>query len=123
MTDKDAAQAESTHEHDFVDAVAEMQRAGLGSLNWMGVAWLEAMGDLGAEVASFIAERIREDVKAQHDILHCKTAAELQHVQGQFVQRAIDEYTAETGRIVELERQLWENALTGTAASKPGDAA
>lgn len=116
MADRNTGTAGREHEHDFLDAVAEMQRAGLGSLNWMGLAWLEAMGDLGAEVASFIAERIREDAKTQHEILHCRDAAQLQHIQGKFVQTAIDQYTAETGRIVELEKGFWESALARSDA-------
>lgn len=116
MTDESAAAAPGEHKRDFLDAMAEMQRAGLGSLSWMGVAWIEAMGDLGAEVASFIAERIREDAKTQHEILHATNAEDLQRVQGEFLQRAIDQYTAETGRIVELETALWDRALARTTA-------
>jgi hypothetical protein len=119
MTEEDAARGGGEYAPDLLGAMAEMQRAGLGSLNCLGVARLEAMGDLRAEVALFIAERINEDLGTQHEILHCTNAAELQQVQSRFLQKAIDQYAAETGRIVELGNQLWANAVgrSSTATS------
>lgn len=116
VTDRSEANAPDEHTHDFLDAMAEIQRAGLGSLSWMGVAWVEALGDLGAEVASFIAQRIREDVQAQHKILHATSAEELRRLQGEFVQRAVDQYAAETGRLVALETALLDDAVTRATA-------
>jgi hypothetical protein len=87
--------------------LAQLQEAGLGSMLGMGTAWMEAFSDLGAEVANFVADRIREDVKTQHKILHCKDVAELQHIQAQFVQKAIEDYQTETGRLVEMTRNTF----------------
>ena len=67
----------------------ELQDAGLGSLTWMGTAWAEAMSDIGSELMSFLAERIQEDVKTQHKILHCKSLTELQEVQTAFLDTAM----------------------------------
>lgn len=107
-------------QRDPVRAMADLQRAGLGSLSWMGTAWLEAMGDIGAEVASFVATRIREDAATQHAILHCHDPEELQRIQGHFMQRAIDQYVEETGRMVELGSHLWDEARAdSTAAGRP----
>ncbi|UWR21828.1 phasin family protein [Sulfitobacter sp. S190] len=84
------------------DAVSQLQEAGMGNLLGIGTAWLEAMSAMSAEVAGFVAERIKEDVKTQHEILHCKNVADLQHIQGQFMQKALDQYQAETGKLVEM---------------------
>ena len=86
----------------MTDALTELQKAGLGSLSWMGTAWLENMSDLSSEVMSFIADRVKEDVKTQHQILHCNDLGRLQKIQADFIQRAIDQYTAETGRLVAM---------------------
>lgn len=80
----------------------ELQQSGFGNLMGMNSAWLEGLGDISAEVWSFIADRIKEDVKTQHEILHCKDMAELQQIQSRFMQKAIDQYQAETGKIVEM---------------------
>ena len=94
--------SETTESDTPHNALAELQQAGFGNMMGMGTAWMEAFSDMGAEVVSFVAERIKEDVKTQHEILHCKDIAELQHIQAQFVQKAIAQYQDETGKLVEM---------------------
>jgi len=84
------------------NALTQLQDAGLGSMMGMGTAWVEAISDMSAEVAQFVAERIKEDVKTQHEILHCQNVADLQNIQAQFIQKAMDQYQAETGKLVEI---------------------
>lgn len=74
----------------------------LGNMMGLGTYWMEAVSDMGVEVASFIAARIKEDVKTQHAILHCKTPAELHHIQADFVQTAVEQYQAETGKLIQM---------------------
>ena len=103
MTDKSSTQNKTTTAADApFNAITQLQEAGLGSIMGMGTAWVEAISDMSAEVASFVAERIKEDVKTQHEILHCKNAADLQHIQAQFIQKATDQYKVETGKLVEM---------------------
>lgn len=84
------------------NALAELQQAGFGNLMVMGTAWMEAVGGMGAEVSSFVANRIQEDVKTQQKMLQCKDMSELQQIQAEFFQKAVDQYQAETGKLVEL---------------------
>ncbi|WP_189368594.1 phasin family protein [Tateyamaria omphalii] len=88
--------------------MSQWQAAGLGALNWFGVSSIERMSDMGAEWMTFVAERVREDVALQHSLLHAKTPAEVQEVQLAFLQKAIDQYTAETGKMIELSSKLFE---------------
>lgn len=90
-----------------LNSITQLQDAGLGNLMWLGTAWLEAMSDLSAEITGFVAERIKEDVKTQHEILHCKNVGDLQHIQAQFIQKAIDQYQEETGKLVEMSTQMF----------------
>ena len=90
------------------ETLTHAQTAGLGSLSWLGTKWLETMSDVGAEWLSFVAERVKEDVKTQHNLLHAKNLGEIQHIQAQFLQKAMDDYRAETGKIVEF----CSNAMT-----------
>ena len=80
---------------------------GLSALSWVGTAWIEAMSDLGTELASFVADRIKEDVKTQHEILNCKTVGEMQAIQAAFMERAFVQYTVETGRLIEKGTSLF----------------
>lgn len=82
--------------------LSDAQTAGLGSLSWLGTKWVETMSDVGAEWLGFVAERVKEDVKTQHKLLHAKTLGEAQHIQAQFLQKAMDDYRDETGKIVEF---------------------
>lgn len=101
MADKQD-RATPTNVETFQNAATQLQEAGLGSMMGVGTAWMEAMSDMGAEMVSFVAERIKEDVKTQHEILHCKNVADLQHIQAKFIQKAMDQYHAETGKLVEM---------------------
>lgn len=82
--------------------LVDLQKAGFGSLMGMNAAWLESLGDMGAEFTSFLAERIKEDVKTQHEILHCKDVSEVQRIQSDFVKKAIEQYQTETGKLFEI---------------------
>lgn len=92
-------------------ALTQLQEAGFGNMVGMSSAWIETMGDMGAEVAGFIADRIREDVKTQHEMLHCKNIAELQTIQTEFVQKALDQYQTETGKLVEMGTKTFATNL------------
>lgn len=78
----------------------------LSPVNWMGTAWFENLTNLGAEITTFVTERIKEDVQTQHALLHCKTISDVQHVQAQFMQKAFDQYQAETGKLIEMTGEM-----------------
>jgi hypothetical protein len=80
----------------------DLQQANLGPLQWLGTAWAAALAEMGTEVMSFVADRVREDVKTQHEILHCKDLSELQTIQAAFLERAFVQYTVETGKLIDI---------------------
>lgn len=90
----------------IMNDAAALQAYGFNAATGMGVAWVEALTDMGAEVLSFVAERIKEDVKTQHRLLHCRDVGEVQKIQAEFVQTAIEQYNAETGKLVEMSQSL-----------------
>ncbi len=80
----------------------DIQMAAMGNLMGMSTAWMESLGDMGAEVADFVADRIKEDVKTQHEFMRCKDLADIQRVQARFVEKAIAQYQAETGKLMQM---------------------
>ena len=114
MANKQDTQAKSSKAV-LPDAFAQLQDAGLSNFTGFGTAWMEALSDMGAEVAGFVADRIKEDVKTQHEMLHCKNVADLQHIQAKFIQKAMDQYQAETGRLVEMSTQAFAAKSTDEA--------
>ncbi len=103
-----AEKAKSPDVSQMAEKIADYQQMGLKSMNLMGVDWVERMSDISAEMFGFMAERFKKDVELQHRLLHCKTPAELQKVQIDFFQTAIDRYTEETGRMMELGQKMFE---------------
>lgn len=99
---------------DLTSDLATLQSLGFNQMNHFGTAWLEALSDMGSEVVNFVADRIKEDVKTQHEILHCEDLAELQEIQGRFVQKAIDQYTSETGKLVEMSHNFLQSQESKT---------
>lgn len=68
--------------------------------------WLERMADVGSEMLSFMAARVGEDVQTQHALMHAKGVAEVQHIQAQFFQKAMDDYAAETAKLVTMGKKI-----------------
>ncbi len=106
-TEESAAQVGTAFMRQFEDA-------GLGSLRWMGTAWVEAMADMNSEIVSFVADRIKEDVKTQHEMLHCKSAEDLQAAQVAFLEKAYAQYTAETGKLIKMSFDMLPGGAAGT---------
>lgn len=98
------------------DVFAAFQKAGFGPMPWMGTAMVESLGDLSSEVLQFVADRIAQDVKTQHEILHCKDVTQLQKIQADFIQKAIEQYTAETVKLAQMSNDMIASTLT----KKPG---
>lgn len=96
------------------NVMSDVKNADVEKMLGMSTAWMGALSDMGAEVMNFVAERIKEDVKTQHKVLHCKNVTELQHVQGEFLQKAMDQYQAETGKLMDMSTK----ALNKTAEPK-----
>lgn len=85
-----------------LEALMKMQSRGLGSVVGAQIAWLESLGDIGAEVAEFVTDRIKEDVKFQHQILECDDLDEARSLQSAFIQTAVSQYQAETGKLTDM---------------------
>lgn len=82
--------------------MAQVEDAGLGPIRWMGTTWLEKITGINAELARFVADRIREDIKAQHDVLHCISTKDLQAAQFAFIETAYTHYMSETAKLVKM---------------------
>jgi hypothetical protein len=105
-----AAMAKSKNDTDTItDPLAigqalmqQAEDAGLGPMRWLGTAWFEKVADMNTELASFVADRIREDVETQHALLHSKSAEDFQKAQQAFMEKAFAQYSEETGKLVQM---------------------
>ncbi len=89
---------------DVLDVIATVAPA--APTLWMNNAWTQCMADMSSEIASFWATRINEDIRLQQSMLKCTTLSEMQHVQAEFVQKAVAQYQAETGKLIALTGKI-----------------
>ncbi|MGB8622661.1 MAG: phasin family protein [Paracoccaceae bacterium] len=81
------------------------QADGLGMMGLFGTAMMETMTRYSAEVAEFMSKRLQEDVKTQHEILHCRDMDRLAEIQSRFFKTAMEQYTAETGKLMKISNE------------------
>ena len=93
------------------DVLKQMMASRPGDFGPVYTALMEGAADIGAEVVQFVAARIAEDVQTQHEIIHCRNPADLVHIQMRFLQRAFEQYSAETGKLVNLGNEVLHDAL------------
>lgn len=101
-------------ENPIASMLEAMQSAKFPNVPDFGTSWFENVADYGQEVLGFMAARVEQDVETQHALLHAKGVEEVQHIQAQFFQKAMDDYAAETARLMELGKTMHP----GAAASK-----
>ncbi|PRY25399.1 phasin protein [Aliiruegeria haliotis] len=86
------------------EVFAHWQRIGVAAFGWPNPVWVQQMADMSAEVAQFISDRIREDLRTQSELLDCDNPVEMREIQGRFLKTAFDQYSAETGKLVRMNR-------------------
>ena len=84
-------------------------KEGIANLTDMNTNLLETFGDISAHMAKFIAQRIEEDVKVQHELLHCKSLTDVQTVQLNFFEQALRQYQESAARMFDLGTHVFEN--------------
>ncbi len=73
---------------------------------WPGQAAVDTWLDMVDEMSAFVARRVHEDLQAQHRMLHSHSPKELQRIQAEFMQKAVEDYQKETSRLAEIARKL-----------------
>ncbi len=87
---------------DMLDTLAAVAPAA----NWMNTAWIATMAEVSTALATFVAARFKQDLELQQALLCCRSLAEAQHVQAAFIQKAIDQYQAETGKLITITGKM-----------------
>ena len=82
---------------------AQMQQpteAGVLTEPWAHL--VQALGDMSSEMAQFIAKRIDESMKVQQDLMHCRSIADIRHVQLSFFEEAFKQYQGGVVRMFDI---------------------
>lgn len=92
------------------DAIAGFYREGIDTMAEMNTNLMESFGDMSAQMAKFVAQRIEEDVKVQHELLHCKSLQEVQHIQMQFFENAFKQYQENSAKMMDIGTQALQSS-------------
>lgn len=91
--------------------LSELATAGMEPLTSVGRAFIEGWVEASVEIAAFLGRRIQSDIDLQRQILQCRDPAELVRIQTAFVEKAVEEYRAETGRLTRIGHAMREAVL------------
>lgn len=92
------------------EALTDLQAAGFGTMAAIGSAFAEAMNEIGSEAVRFMARRLEADMETRRRILSCTDVHDLRAVQADFVRTSLDQYSEETGRMLEIGDKLMKTA-------------
>ncbi len=82
-----------------------------------GMDWLETLSGMGSEMVRFTADRFKVDMQARDEIVSAKGLAEVQHIQTLFFQKAIEDYTAQSTKLMEMMKSLTPNPSDGAKST------
>lgn len=85
-----------------IDTVTQSQQEALHTLEVAGTSLFTGLNEMQREIADFVAKRIREDMETQQELLRCRTFDDVRDVQTRFFRTAMEQYAAETSRLMKL---------------------
>ncbi|SMX34341.1 phasin family protein [Actibacterium lipolyticum] len=94
-----------------VSTLATAQAEGAGMITAFNTAMMQAMARYGTEFTEFVSKRLQEDMKTQHEILGCRDIGKLGDIQATFVKTAMDQYSAETGKLLQMSNEIMDEAF------------
>ncbi|MSU91655.1 hypothetical protein GE300_18915 [Rhodobacteraceae bacterium 2CG4] len=93
-------------------AMEGLRDSSLRTLSLLGTNWMYNISGFTTEVAQFLSDRVQQDFRLQHQLMHCNDMDELRRVQADFVRDALDQYMAETGKLVQLGGDMMAGTVT-----------
>lgn len=106
MTDTVEKENVSSHADDAIDVVVNMQQEALETIESANVTMIDGLTRVQREIAGFVSERISHDLETQRKMMRCKTLAEVPGIQAQFFKTAMEQYAAETSRLLKIGGEL-----------------
>ena len=92
-------------------AFMEAQAQAMGRMTAFNTAMTEAMSRYGQEFMGFVQARLAEDAKTQQELMACRDIHELAEIQRRFLERTMQQYTDETGKLVDMGREVFDEAM------------
>ncbi len=101
---------------DFVEGFPEWQTLGLAGLTWMSPRMAQQLVDMQIELVRFAARRAEACARARAECLGAKDPVEFRDAWGRYLRSAFEQYCAETGTLVRMNRAAFDGSTgRGTA--------
>ena len=91
--------------------MTEIQAASLNSLCAFNTTMADNTARLYREWTEFIGHRLREDMALRQRLLTCTSAEDMASVQAEFFRRAMEEYAAESRKMLQMTQDMMADAL------------
>ena len=92
-------------------AVTVASKDALTSAGATGAAVIEGFVEARKRITDFLADRIRQDIEVQSELLGCRNLDDVREVQSRFFRAAIDQYAAEASRMMRLGTDVMAKSL------------
>lgn len=92
----------------MAEVMTNWQKTGFGSINAFDTSWLEKMNEMGSEWLHFFSARLTQDVEFQQNLLSAQSPQEFQSIQSDFLSKAMDDYSEQTGKMLKLSSRFFD---------------
>ena len=94
-----------------IEAVMEMQRPTFTAMAEVNTRLYQSIAAVNNEWASFVNQRLKEDLAVPHQLAECKTVLDFYRVYAQFFQNACSQYQSGLEQMTKLGLAVTETAL------------
>jgi hypothetical protein len=91
---------------DAIDAVVSGQTEATRALESIGRTMLVGATRMQEEIVDFVSIRVRQDMETQKELLRCRSFDDVREVQTKYFQTAMEQYAAESKRLMELSSEV-----------------
>jgi len=98
-----------------IEVIVSGQTEATRALESIGQAVLDGATRMQQELVDFVSTRVREDMETQKELLRCRNFDDLREVQTKFFHTAVEQYAAESKRILELSSKVVQRSAIGAA--------
>lgn len=92
------------------DLIDDVQGLGANVMPGFGTDWLAALSDAQSDLLTFGTARFNQVLEKQQDLLHAKGLVEVQKIQGEFVKKAMEDYSDAMAKLVNMGKSLTPTA-------------
>jgi hypothetical protein len=98
-----------------IDTVVISQQQAMEQAEASSQVMVDGVTRMQREIVDFVSERLRHDMRIQQELLRCRSFDEVRSVQARFFQTAMDQYSAEATKLMQMGQDIFQRSLARTA--------